>query len=71
MDIKNQYIDGEFLITEYENGAIVKILASQTTAEQIPELPKNPLITLQEENTQLKDRVLSLENTILLMQGVI
>ena len=69
--IKNQYIDGEFIVYEYENGAIVKIIQTEETEGQIIELPKNPLIELKEENTQLKDRVFSLENTILLMQGVI
>lgn len=42
-----QYIQNGYLITEYDNGATVKVLQSDEPKEVIPELPKNPIIELQ------------------------
>ncbi|WP_142413050.1 XkdW family protein [Hathewaya massiliensis] len=44
-----QYIEGDYLITEYESGAIIKVLQGQEPKEVIPELPKNPILELQKQ----------------------
>lgn len=48
-------INGEYIERIYENGTIVKTIISQETQGEIIELPKNPILSLQEENTKLKD----------------
>jgi hypothetical protein len=50
----NEYIDGDYIIREYENGTIVRTIISQETAGEVIELPPNPLNVLKEENVQLK-----------------
>lgn len=59
-----QYIDGDYLVTEYDSGAIVKVLQGDEPKEVIPELPKNPIIELQKENKNLAETVskLTIEN---------
>lgn len=47
--IKKQYTEGEYLITEYKSGAIIKVLQGDEPSEVIPELPKNPIIELQKQ----------------------
>lgn len=47
--IKNQYVEDDYLITEYESGAIIKVLQGDDPVEVIPELPKNPIIELQKQ----------------------
>lgn len=53
--VSKDYIEGEYRIIEYENGAIVKQLVSQgnTTEEQII-IPPSPLELLKQENAELK-----------------
>lgn len=55
MSAKKQYIDGDYLITEYESGAIIKVLQGDEPSEVITELPKNPILELKEENAKLKE----------------
>lgn len=59
-----QYIQNGYLITEYDNGAIVKVLQGDEPKEVIKELPKNPIIELQKENKNLAETVskLTIEN---------
>lgn len=59
-----QYIQNGYLVTEYDSGAIVKVLQGQEPKEVIPELPKNPIIELQKENKNLAETVskLTIEN---------
>ncbi|EPY2275494.1 XkdW family protein [Clostridium sporogenes] len=47
--IKRQYVEDEYLITEYENGTVIKVLQDQEPSEVIPELPKNPILELQKQ----------------------
>lgn len=59
-----QYIQNGYLVTEYDSGAIVKVLQGDEPKEVIPELPKNPIIELQKENKNLAETVskLTIEN---------
>ncbi|AWZ48464.1 hypothetical protein C3495_06375 [Clostridiaceae bacterium 14S0207] len=59
-----QYIQNGYLVTEYDSGAMVKVLQGQEPKEVIPELPKNPIIELQKENKNLAETVskLTIEN---------
>lgn len=53
----NQYVEGDYIIYEFENGTIVKTHINQETENETIELPKNPLIELQQENAELKARI--------------
>lgn len=59
-----QYVEGKYLITEYESGAIVKVLQGQEPNEVIPELPKNPILELQKENESLKKQLATCQQSI-------
>ncbi|KRQ86065.1 hypothetical protein ABG79_02197 [Caloramator mitchellensis] len=62
--IKNKYIEGDYEIIEYENGAIVKTLITNTENTQI--IPQKQ-ITIEELNAKIDDLTL----LILAQQGVI
>jgi len=49
----NQRIENGYLITEYENGTVVKSLLSEDIVIPNNEIPINPIIKLQEENASI------------------
>lgn len=57
MDKYIESIEGDYIIRKYSSGVIVQTLITQETAGQIIELPKNPIISLQEENSKLKVKI--------------
>lgn len=59
-----QYVKDGYLITKYPSGAIIKVLQGQEPKEVIPELPKNPILELEKQNTKLAETVakLNVEN---------
>lgn len=59
-----QYVEGDYLITKYDNGAIIKVLKGDEPKDVIPELPKNPILELEKENKKLTETVakLNIEN---------
>lgn len=59
-----EYIDGDFIIREYPNGTMVKTAVSVETEGQVIELPKNPVLALQEENVQLKAQLAQTQQEI-------
>lgn len=74
IEIKGQREEDGFIITEYENGTIIKALSS----ENLPNLddleqPVNPIFELQEENTNLKTEIQGLQQALaevtLMMMG--
>ena len=69
--IKNQYVEDDYLITEYESGAIIKVLQGDEPTEVIPELPKNPLNKLREENEQLKKQLDDTQKSLAEMMNLI
>lgn len=69
--IKQQYIEKGKVITEYENGIIVKSAISEQINLDNLEKVENPILGLKEENTQLKQRIVDLENLLLQDEGVI
>ncbi|ANB58883.1 hypothetical protein GFC29_3140 [Anoxybacillus sp. B7M1] len=71
MSIINQYIEGDYIVVEYESGAKVRYLASQNLEETI-EIPPNPLLQLQQENAELKERIEIMQQALddLILGGV-
>jgi hypothetical protein len=63
LQILKEYVDGDMLVREYtkdgENVShIVKTpIQNETVGEQLPPLPPNPLLQLQQENAELKARI--------------
>jgi hypothetical protein len=62
LKIVNQYIEGEMIVTEYTADGVnvshvVKTPIQQETEGEIIELPSNPLLQLQQENAELKERI--------------
>ncbi|KEI18194.1 hypothetical protein [Clostridium haemolyticum] len=60
-----QYIEGNYLITEYDSGAVVKVLHGDEPKEVIPELPKNPILELEKENEKLKQELKQCQQSII------
>ncbi|KOR24209.1 hypothetical protein [Clostridium sp. L74] len=69
--IKNQHIKDGFIFYEYENGAYIKAPISREPEEVIPELPKNPLKELREENEQLKKQLDDTQKSLAEMMNLI
>lgn len=63
IQILKEYVDGDMIVREYtkdgENVShIVKTpIQNETSREQLPPLPPNPLLQLQQENAELKERI--------------
>lgn len=60
-----QYIKNNYLVTEYDSGAIVKVLQGDEPKEVIPELPKNPILELEQENEKLKQELQQCQQSII------
>lgn len=60
-----QYIKNNYLVTEYDSGAIVKVLQGDEPKEVIPELPKNPILELKQENEKLKQELQQCQQSII------
>lgn len=63
LTILRQYIEGDMNVIEYtKDGVTVSHVVktpvqNETAGEQLPPLPPNPLIQLQQENQQLKQQL--------------
>ncbi|MED5042762.1 hypothetical protein P9848_12590 [Geobacillus stearothermophilus] len=61
--ILRQYIEGDMQVVEYTKDGVtvshvVKTpIQNETAGEQLPPLPPNPLLQLQQENAELKERI--------------
>lgn len=61
--ILRQYIEDDMQVVEYTKDGVtvshtVKTpIQNETAGEQLPPLPPNPLLQLQQENAELKERI--------------
>lgn len=71
MKIIKDYIEKDYRIIEYENGAIVKEPLSNGTIEEKPiVIPPSPLEVLRKENEELRVKVTNLELAMSNIMGV-
>jgi len=63
LSILKQYIENDMQVIEYTKDGVnvshvVKTpIQNETAGELLPPLPPNPLLQLQQENTELKERI--------------
>lgn len=63
IQILRQYVEGDYQVIEYtKDGATVSHtvktpIQNETAGEQLPPLPPNPVLQLQQENEELQTRI--------------